>query len=751
MRVQPGRVLGKAYRVERALGAGGVGAVFEAIQVRTGRRYAVKVLLPEIAMREGAAKRFRREAEALAAVGHSGIVQIHDFDAEDDGTQFLVMDLLEGEDLATRIAREGALDLPIALRVLEEIGSGLAAAHDLGIVHRDLKPANVFLARRAGSPERATILDFGLAKNLAGPSVHLTATGVGLGTPLYMSPEQARGEDVDLRTDVYALGCILFEMLTGNAPFTGATISIVIAKILTEDPPLLSAHAKRPTPLALDEVLRTALAKAASDRYPSARAFLDAVHRAAGDSSDRALAATAVSPAAITPHTPHTPHTQRALTPQALPLTREALEAVPSIRPAPLPATEGTTQPSVRPRAAAPSPWPWIAVGVLATLSVVGGLAITTGVFDRTSEATTQPEVTASAITTDEPRADEAPTVAQRDSIALDLAPLAPEPTSPAPAPTTTPDSTTPVVVREVIAPAPRARRAPTDDEPPIAIVDPPAPAAPPASPTIASPTIAPPPPTSMTEMTEAQRAYLTSQSSAALRSYDAQIAANERRIREYERVLPDVLALRREAASVARGTVPPSCTGALRQRLASNARGDEQMVASVSAMLESSLDPICSAFEAWESPSADLVGRFAAIGREIDQGDRMVREAGSDVPTDQLDLVRRAIASFRRLHEAQPATYVRYPCRDAAISELDEASQVPNGWARAAADRPRRAIDRVCTSLGVSERHLGQLGRALSDRTDAAEQQLREATQLYTDMNTRLVAARAQIAGAAR
>ncbi|MBN8617099.1 MAG: protein kinase, partial [Deltaproteobacteria bacterium] len=374
--MQPGRVLGKAYRVERALGAGGVGAVFEAVQVRTGRRYAVKVLLPEIAMREGAAKRFRREAEALAAVGHSGIVQIHDFDTEDDGTQFLVMDLLEGEDLATRIAREGALDLPLALRVLEEIGAALGAAHELGIVHRDLKPANVFLSRRPGAAERATILDFGLAKNLAGPSVHLTATGVGLGTPLYMSPEQARGEDVDLRTDVYALGCILFEMLTGNAPFTGATISIVIAKILTEEPPLVSSLAKRPTPPALDQVVRTALAKSASDRYPSARAFLDAVHRAAGDSSDRALAATAVSPGAPAP---------RALTPQALPLTREGLEAVPSIRPAAIATSEETTRPIETRPAPPPSPWPWIAVGVLVTLGVGGGLALTWGSFDHSA------------------------------------------------------------------------------------------------------------------------------------------------------------------------------------------------------------------------------------------------------------------------------------------------------------------------------------------------------------------------------
>ena len=737
MRVQPGRVLGKAYRVERALGAGGVGAVFEAVQVRTGRRYAVKVLLPEIAMREGAAKRFRREAEALAAVGHSGIVQIHDFDTEDDGTQFLVMDLLEGEDLATRIAREGALDLPFALRVLEEIGAALGAAHELGIVHRDLKPANVFLSRRPGAPERATILDFGLAKNLAGPSVHLTATGVGLGTPLYMSPEQARGEDVDLRTDVYALGCILFEMLTGNAPFTGATISIVIAKILTEEPPLVSALAKRPTPPALDQVVRTALAKSASDRYPSARAFLDAVHRAAGDSSDRALAATAVSPGAPAPRA----LTPQALTPQALPLTREGLEAVPSIRPAAVATSEETTRPIETRAATPPSPWPWIAVGVLVTLGVGGGLALTAGSFDRSASASEQETVSAS---------EASETRAVDHVLAIDRAVVDPEPT------TAPPLEEQPSVAEQAIEATPhtpiesaphaaRARRVAPSDELVIAPSDPA-----PATTPVPAP-VAPPPPTSPTELTAEQRAYVASQSSAAARSYDVQIAANERRLREYERALPDVLELRRQAALLARGTPPAACTSALRQRLASGARGDEAMVASVSAMLESSLDPVCDAFEAWQQPSPELVSRFAAIGRDIDHGERMVAEAGSDVPPDQLDVVRRAMASFRRLHEAQPPTYARYPCRDAAISELEEASQVANGWARAAADRPRRAIDRVCTSVGVSERRLAQLGRALSDRTDAAEQQLREATQQYTDMNTRLVAARAQLVGATR
>jgi hypothetical protein len=415
---------------------------------------------------------------------------------------------------------------------------------------------------------------------------------------------------------------------------------------------------------------------------------------------------------------------------------------VPSIRPAAVATSEETTRP-IETRATAPaSPWPWIAVGVLVTLGVGGGLALTSRSFDR------------SAIP---PREETASTSEARETPAeIETRPVEPAPTiDPLPAPQPT-SLEQPSVAQAAIrattesasesAPHPaRTRRVDPSGAPATAPSDPA-----PAASTALAPT-APPPPTSPLQLTDEQRAYVASQSSAALRSYDVQIAANERRLREYERALPDVLELRRQAALVARGTEPGACTSALRQRLASGARGDEGMVASVSAMLASSLDPVCDAFEAWQQPSAELVSRFAAIGRDLDHGERMVAEAGADVPADQLELVRRALASFRRLHEAQPATYARYPCRGAAITELEEASQVANGWARAAADRPRRAVDRACTSLGVSERHLAQLGRALSERTDAAEQQLREATQVYTDMNTRLIAARAQLAGAER
>ncbi|MBX7191828.1 MAG: protein kinase [Sandaracinaceae bacterium] len=731
--MQPGRVLGKAYRVERALGAGGVGAVYEAVQVRTGRRYAVKLLLPEIAMREGAAARFRREAEALAAIGHSGIVQIHDFDTDEDGTQFLVMDLLEGEDLATRIAREGALDLPAALRIFEEIGTALSAAHALGIVHRDLKPANVFLARRPGAPERATILDFGLAKNLAGPSAHLTATGVGLGTPLYMSPEQARGEDVDLRTDVYALGCILFEMLTGSAPFTGPTISVVIAKILAEEPPLVSAHARRPTPPALDEVVRMALAKRSTDRYATVRALVDAAHRAAGDSSDRALAATAL------PSSPSSP---------SLPTTRDALTvervAVSSIRP---PAS--TTDPSaraapssIRPAAHGAPAWAWVTIGVLTTLLVVMGVAVAirfAGGAGAQEAAAPMPPPTTSA---------------------------APPPTtSVAPLPTSsTPLETAPIEVAraEVVTPTSREldsegegaaqprRRPPAtvearDEVPAVLPTTPPASLPPATAPPVTSAAIVPPvPPTGF----EAQRRQ---EAQATLRAYDAQIAGYRSHLRDLEAFLPTVIELRRQASSLAPGREPAVCQDATRARLTSASRSDESLVASVASNLAVAIDPLCTGYQRWRSPGPEDREAFASVGREIDHAEDMLERPPADAPPDEVETARHALASMRRLHEAQPTSYASYPCHDAAVDELAQATRLRNGWCAEATSRVARRVERACSDVSMSDRRFSQLTRTLGDRTDGAEQQLREGIERYRDLVERLEGASRYVAGVAQ
>ncbi|MEM7605487.1 MAG: protein kinase [Myxococcota bacterium] len=223
-----GRVFG-SYRLKGRLGSGGIGDVYAAEHVRTGRPYAVKVLHETNAQ---SLRRFRREAEALAAIGHEGVVAVHDFDTTEDGIAFLVMEQLKGEDLKARLAR-GALTTHEAFRIFDEVAGALEAAHTAGVLHRDLKPSNVFL-RHTHRGVRAVLLDFGLAKATDGLETTLTASGRVLGTPAYMSPEQALGEDVDERTDVYSLAVVLYEMLAGYTPFAGRNVTaILLSKVLT--------------------------------------------------------------------------------------------------------------------------------------------------------------------------------------------------------------------------------------------------------------------------------------------------------------------------------------------------------------------------------------------------------------------------------------------------------------------------------------------------------------------------------------
>ncbi|UJR80806.1 serine/threonine-protein kinase [Sandaracinus amylolyticus] len=301
-----GRVLSGTYRIEARLGAGGMGAVYAARHVRTGKAYAVKVLLPEIAARTSALDRFRREAHALAALGHAHIVAIHDFDQTPEGIAFLVMDRLEGEDLAARL-RRGPLAHDVALSIADQIASGLEAAHGIGLVHRDLKPANVFLAHVPGAGERAVLLDFGLAKSLAeDPVGAITSTGVVMGTPHYMSPEQAQGAALDARTDLWSLGVILHEMLSGRPPFEGATMASLFVQILTHPTPSLRARGVVVGD-ALESLLQRALAKSPSERFPDATTFRRALH-AIGSGAHvmvpptmGATPATRATPAGITP------------------------------------------------------------------------------------------------------------------------------------------------------------------------------------------------------------------------------------------------------------------------------------------------------------------------------------------------------------------------------------------------------------------------------------------------------------------
>ncbi|MBX3206776.1 MAG: serine/threonine protein kinase [Labilithrix sp.] len=274
--IGPGSVLGETYRIEAPLGRGGMGEVFAARHLRTGRRYAVKIVLGGASADEAAFRRFEREATAASSLGHPGIVQVHDFNVTSSGVFYLVMDLLEGETLATRL-EQGPLAWPDAQRLAVELCSALASAHGHGLIHRDIKPSNVFLARSKGAPERTVLVDFGLVKPLDESASHVTGTGAVLGTPMYMSPEQARGEALDVRSDLYSVAAVLFEAVTGSPPFFDRTLAAVYARLLREPAPQASEVSKRRLPRGLDAVLARALSKNRADRYPDARAMSDAV------------------------------------------------------------------------------------------------------------------------------------------------------------------------------------------------------------------------------------------------------------------------------------------------------------------------------------------------------------------------------------------------------------------------------------------------------------------------------------------
>ncbi|HSO32810.1 MAG TPA: serine/threonine-protein kinase [Labilithrix sp.] len=277
--ISTGAVLGEAYRIEEPLGQGGMGAVYAARHLRTGRRYAVKTILAGASASEDAIRRFEREATAASAIGHPGIVQVHDFNVAPGGLFYLVMDLLEGETLEQRLARSPALPWPEAQRIAVELCAALGAAHAHGLLHRDIKPSNIFLAKgaQATAAERVVLVDFGLVKSIAESSAGLTSTGAVIGTPMYMSPEQARGEGLDVRSDLYSLAAVIFEAVTGAPPFLDRTMASVYARLLNDPPPRASQVSRRALPRAVDDVLVRALAKDRAARYPTARALGEAL------------------------------------------------------------------------------------------------------------------------------------------------------------------------------------------------------------------------------------------------------------------------------------------------------------------------------------------------------------------------------------------------------------------------------------------------------------------------------------------
>ncbi|MCE9576498.1 MAG: serine/threonine protein kinase [Deltaproteobacteria bacterium] len=296
-----GEVVGN-YRITGALSAGGMGAVYRAEHTLIGKPAAVKVLLPEWSSNHEIVARFFTEAKATTAIRHPGIVEIFDFGHTPDGRAYLVMELLDGEPLASRLAQVGRIAEPVAVGLMRSMVGALAAAHAAGIVHRDLKPDNVFLVRDPDVPggERPKLLDFGIAK-LADlqPSARATRTGVVLGTPTYMAPEQCRGaSNVDARADLYALGCILFEMLAGRPPFAGESAGELMAHHLMTPAEHVRAYAPEVSP-AIDLVIAKLLMKPPGDRHASAADLLAALGGVPDDASGRPMAL--VTPAWLTP------------------------------------------------------------------------------------------------------------------------------------------------------------------------------------------------------------------------------------------------------------------------------------------------------------------------------------------------------------------------------------------------------------------------------------------------------------------
>jgi serine/threonine-protein kinase len=282
-----GKVLSERYRIEAVLGEGGMGAVYLAEHVLMHKRLAVKVLHPEMTRMPEIVARFEREAMAAAHIEHPNVAAATDFGKLEDGAFFLVLEYVEGTNLRDLIAK-GPLGVERALHIAYQIGSALARAHALGIVHRDLKPENVMLVERDGDPNFVKVLDFGIAKVPVGELARsetppqsgqvLTQLGMVYGTPEYMAPEQALGQEVDARADLYALGVILFEMLTGVRPFEAESKVTLLGMKVTSDPPtMVSKNAQVRVPEAVEAMVRRLLDKEAAQRFQEARQVLDAI------------------------------------------------------------------------------------------------------------------------------------------------------------------------------------------------------------------------------------------------------------------------------------------------------------------------------------------------------------------------------------------------------------------------------------------------------------------------------------------
>ena len=267
-----GRVLDDKYCVEERLGAGGMGAVYRARHVEMDRPVAIKVLQQRFVEDEAARTRFLIEARAAVMLRHPNAISVTDFGQTSEGCVYIVMELLEGHTLREILSREGVMETARAISIMLQVSDAVAAAHDAGIIHRDLKPSNILVTQSADQPAIVNVLDFGIAKFTSDEDETLVQANSVIGTPRYMSPEQYNGYELTPATDVYSLGVILYEMLTGMAPFTGSTPAEIAEKHATA-PPHLPREIVAAIPEDIERVVMHALEKRPEDRPVNAAEF----------------------------------------------------------------------------------------------------------------------------------------------------------------------------------------------------------------------------------------------------------------------------------------------------------------------------------------------------------------------------------------------------------------------------------------------------------------------------------------------